>query len=373
MPSPPARPYIGGQAVLEGVMMRAPKSFAVVVRRRDKSLHVRERPMLDGARGASRWPFVRGVASLAESLRLGSEALRFSGDLYEKDLENAPATIERGAAGLGVLGALGLAVFVLAAGDGDGSVSAGETSPRSGGGGRSWVILATAVAFFVALPQLAAAGINRGLGLGLEVQGAAFQAITGVLKLAIIVGYMLAMRRIPEMRRVFQYHGAEHKTISTYEAGEPLTVAHARAKTTLHPRCGTTFLVMVALVSVMVFVLVGATLPRIHTGSAVADNVLFFLAKLPFLPILVGVTFELQRVLARYCSTGPLRTLLWPGFLVQRVTTAPPDDDQLEVALASLRVTLFRQEQGHAYATQEDVLFRSYEDLLAAQALRPAA
>jgi uncharacterized protein YqhQ len=129
---------------------------------------------------------------------------------------------------------------------------------------------------------------------------------------------------------------------------------------------------MVALVSMLVFTAIGAALPRIHTGNAVADNVLFFFEKLPFLPLLVAVTFELQRLLARYCAVGPLRVLLWPGFLVQKVTTAEPDDDQLEVALASLRVTLFRQEQGHAYASQEDVAFPSYQDLLAADALRPA-
>src|SRR5208283_4781825 len=106
---------------------------------------------------------------------------------------------------------------------------------------------------------------------GLEVQSPAFQAMTGALKLVIVVGYLLAIRRIPDIRRVFQYHGAEHKTISTYEAGEALTVDNARAKTTMHPRCGTTFLVTVALVSMIGFTAVGAALPRIHTGSAVLD------------------------------------------------------------------------------------------------------
>jgi len=234
-----------------------------------------------------------------------------------------------------------------------------------------WLMLAIAIAFFVALPQATAAGLNGALRLGLQVQSAAFQAITGALKLAIVVGYLLAIRRVPDIRRVFQYHGAEHKTISTYEAGEPLTVDAARAKTTMHPRCGTTFLVMVALVSVIVFTAVGATLPRIQTGNAFLDNVVFFLEKLPFLPVLVAVTFEIQRLLARWCTTGPLRALLWPGFLVQKITTAEPDDRQLEVALASLRVTLFRQEQGHSYSSEEDVAFPSYEALLAADRLRP--
>jgi uncharacterized protein YqhQ len=360
MPSPPSRPYIGGQAVLEGVMMRAPASFAVVVRRRDGSLHVRERAMHDRPRGLSRWPLVRGIATLVESLRLGGEALRFSAEHFEEDLEagEASRTGTPGGSGTGILGALGLALLAqVSRADGEGVAGAGAKSS----GGRSWVMLAVAIAFFVALPQAVAATLNRVLHLGLEVQSAPFQAMTGALKLAVVIGYLVAIRRIPEIRRVFQYHGAEHKTISTYEAGEALVVENARKKTTLHPRCGTTFLVFMA---------VGAMLPRIHTGSALLDNALFFLEKLPFLPVLVAITFELQRLFSRYCTTGPLRVLLVPGFLVQRITTSEPDDAQLEVALGSLRVTLFRQEQGAAGATEDDVAFPSYEALLAAPRLR---
>jgi uncharacterized protein YqhQ len=366
--SPSSRPYIGGQAVLEGVMMRAPRSFAVVVRRRDGSLQVRERGMTTGVKGFSRWPLVRGIATLVESLRLGGEALRFSAEWLEKDLAAEEAAA---GPGLGILSAFGLSLFAWVTADATGAAPSPREGKRSGG----WIMLVVAVAFLVALPQGAAAGINRLFRLGLEVQSGGFQAITGVLKLVIVVGYLFAIRRVPEIRRVFQYHGAEHKTISTYEAGEALTVANARLKTTLHPRCGTTFLVMVALVSILVFTGVGAMLPRIHTGSALADNAIFLLEKLPFLPVLVAVTFELQRVLARYCASGPLRALLAPGFLVQKITTAQPDDDQLEVALASLRVTLFRQEHGDdaAAAGQGDVAFATYASLVSAGSLRPAA
>jgi len=236
------------------------------------------------------------------------------------------------------------------------------------------LMLVIAVAFLIALPQGATAGVNRLFHLGLDVQAPAFQAITGLFKLTIVVGYLLLIRRIPDIRRVFQYHGAEHKTISTYEAREPLTVANARAKTTLHPRCGTTFLVMVALVSILVFTGVGAFLPRIHTGSAIGDNVVFFLEKLPFLPLIVGFTFELQRISARYFTTGPLRAFLWPGFLVQKITTIEPDDAQLEIALASLRATLFREEgkPGEADVAAADVAFPSYAALAAAPSLRAA-
>jgi len=224
------------------------------------------------------------------------------------------------------------------------------------------LMLVLVIGFFIALPQAAAAGINRLLSLHLEVQSPGFQAMTGALKLVIVVSYLLAIRRVPDIRRVFQYHGAEHKTISAYEAGEPLVVASARSKTTLHPRCGTTFLVMVALVSIIVFTCIGAALPRIHTGSALADNAIFLLEKLPFLPVLAGVTFEIQRVFARYCATGPLRALLWPGFLVQKITTAEPDDSQLEIALASLRATLVRQQaEQPAEIPGGDMAFASYE------------
>ncbi len=272
-----------------------------------------------------------------------------------------------GAGVLGVLAAFGLALFAMATRD-DGALPDGE---GSGAGKRagSWIMLLVAVAFFVALPQGAAAGVNRLLHLGLEVQSAGFQALTGAFKLTVVVGYLLAIRRVPDIRRVFQYHGAEHKTISTYEAGEALTVDNARRKTTLHARCGTTFIVMVALVSILVFTAIGAALPRIHTGSALLDNVAFFFEKLPFLPFIAAITFELQRFFARYCTTGPLRVLLWPGFLVQRITTAEPDDHQLEVALASLRVTLFRQQGQHQGDGPTDVAFASYGELLGAEQL----
>jgi uncharacterized protein YqhQ len=344
-------------------MMRAPNSFAVVVRAADGSLLVREREMRPETHGLARWPLLRGVASLVEALRLGREALNFSVEQLEKDLA------ARAAGGRFTPGPLAmLAAFVLAFGAEGPPLPASE---KRASAGALWM-LAMPIAIMVALPQGAAAAIDRLFHLGMSIQSPAFQAMTGAFKLAIVVGLMVAMRRVPEIRRMFQYHGAEHKTISTYEAGEALTVANARAKTTLHPRCGTTFLVMVALVSILFFTALGAVLPPIRTGSALVDNIVFFLVKLPVLPVLVALTFELQRLFARFFTRGPLRVLLWPGFLVQKITTAEPDDSQLEVALASLRATLFRQSE-YGVHTQEatpDVRFPSYEALLEAPALR---
>jgi uncharacterized protein YqhQ len=395
-PSATARPYIGGQAVLEGVMMRAPQSFAIVVRRRDGSLYVRERAVTDTRTGAAKWPLVRGITSLVESLKLGSEALRFSVEQMEKDFEIEDARERARAAGTltnilhvgtRVVSALGMTLFTLATLEPETSAPAAakpeakiatdvetlgerkEEEKKSKG--PMGFMLAISIIFLIALPQAAAAGVNRLFGLHLELQSAPFQVLTGAMKLSVVIGYLLLIRRVADIRRVFQYHGAEHKTITTYEANEKLIVANARAKTTLHPRCGTTFLVMVALMSILVFTAVGGLLPQIKTGNAILDNVVFFVEKLPFLPLIAAFTFELQRVFARYCTTGPLRALLWPGFLVQKITTIEPDDDQLEVALASLRATLFREGGEHS-EVNDDVAFASYDAIASAERLRAA-
>jgi uncharacterized protein YqhQ len=397
--SPPViahtRPYIGGQAVLEGVMMRAPTSFAIVVRRRDGSLHVRERAMADGRTGFAKLPFVRGMASLGESLKLGGEALRFSAEQMERDLEAEEAEGKKKATGigtsmLGVLRAIGYTLFLLTTADADTADASAPSSKKAepakgdlvvepakdekkGSRAPMTLMVILMVGFLIALPQAAAAGLNRLLHLNLDVQSPGFQAMTGGFKLAIVIGYLLLVRNaFADIRRVFQYHGAEHKTITTYEDKEALTVENARRKTTLHPRCGTTFLVMVAMVSILVFTAVGGFLPKIQTGNAALDNVVFFLEKLPFLPLIAAVTFEIQRIFARWCTTGPLRVLLWPGFLCQKITTIEPDDDQLEVALASLRVTLFR-EKGEDTKAGGDVRYADFDALMKSPQLRRAA
>jgi uncharacterized protein YqhQ len=372
-----ARPYIGGQALIEGVMMRSPHSFAAVVRRRNGALVVRERQMQDVRRGRAAWPLVRGVVSLVEALKLGSASLRFSAEIFESDLEEAEREAEAGSTHAGgkgpsALAALSLPIVALLTQEPETPASPAPEPPgKAQGEGLRKLFTALSIVFalglFVALPQAFAAGTSRVFGLGLDVREPLFQVLTGAAKLVIVIGYMLAIRRLPEIYRVFQYHGAEHKSIYTYEAGEELSVQNARAKTTLHPRCGTTFLVMVALVSIFVFAALGPFLPRFGTG-ALLDNVLFFLMKLPFLPVIAAITFELQRLLARHAN-GPLRALLWPGFLVQKITTIEPSDEQLEVALAALRVTMHREDQTRngeqAPALVNDETFAGFEALRA--------
>lgn len=370
-----ARPYIGGQAVIEGVMMRSPRSLSIVCRRRSGELVVRERAMPSEAKGSRTWPFFRGIMTVVESLKIGSQALRWSADLYEKDLDDPDdqakpkkghdngGSAPKPPTATNILTALSLSIVSLAT-----SAPADEPSPNGsnakGSGGFGLVSVAFALLLFVALPQAGAEGINKVFGLGLDVTSPAFQAITGAAKLSIVVGYMLLIRQVAEIRRVFQYHGAEHKAISTYEAQEELTVENAGKKTTLHARCGTTFLVMVALVSILVFSAIGAFLPKMP-GGRVVQSVGFFFMKLPFLPFIAAITYELQRIFARYCTVGPLRVLLWPGFLVQKITTAEPEDAQLEVALASLRATLWREAAAPtAPAEVPDRVFPNYGRLL---------
>jgi len=383
MSEPSARPYIGGQAVIEGVMMRSPGSFAIVCRKRSGELVVRERPMAATTKGPRTWPFVRGVASVVESLRLGSRALKWSAEIYEQDMpddggenvanKDAPPPSPRPKSGVAssagkISSAIALSIAALATQDDRGTPSSpASPEPKKGGGLMSIIPIVFAVGLFIVAPQAGAEGLNRLFNLNLEVTSPGFQAITGAAKLTIVVSYLLAIRQIADVRRVFQYHGAEHKTITTYEANEELVVANARPKTTAHARCGTTFLVMVALVSVIVFTGVGGILaatnvfPKIE--NRLVENALLLLLKLPFLPLVAAVTFELQRFFARYCTTGPARVLLWPGFLVQKITTAEPDDAQLEVALASLRATLWR-EQAVKAPEREDRTFESYPALV---------
>lgn len=380
----PSPTNVGGQAVIEGVMMRAPGALTIVVRRpSDKGLVVRERSVPTRTSGPLTWPLIRGVGVLVSSLRMGSQALRWSAEIYEKDLDEQDRIKAGGGSAedeaaahtkavkkevvdkvaspptFSAMMAISLTSLL--------STTGTESGGGAGGGSSSGKLLTIlpivfAVGLFVALPQLAAEGINSLFKLGLDVQSPGYQLITGASKLVIVVGYLAAIRQMDDVRRVFQYHGAEHKAISTYEAGSDLTVEHARPTSALHARCGTTFLVMVAMVSVVLFSAVGAFLPPLP-GNRAVQGIGFFLMKLPLLPVVAAITYEIQRVFAKYCTTGPLRALLWPGFIVQKITTAEPDDDQLEVALASLRTALALSTLKPAEVATEDKQYPSYDVL----------
>ena len=353
---------VGGQAVIEGVMMRAPGALSIVCRRRDGSLVLRERTVAGPPAGVFRLPFFRGMYTLFSSLKIGNQALRWSAEILEADLAKEEAEETKAAPkakkvppGATSIAALTVANFLT-------SEIEDIEDEKSTSGLAIALPLLFAIFLFIALPQLAAEGVNSWFKLGLDVRAPAMQAITGVAKLTIVIGYLSGLRLIPEVRRVFQYHGAEHKSISTYEAKKDLVVEEARPTSALHARCGTTFIIMVAFVSVVVFSAIGSFFPELPGGRFV-NAVGFFLMKLPFFPVIAGITFEIQRVFARYCTTGPLQVLLWPGFVVQKITTAPPDDDQLEVALASLRSALANASV-ELPAAHPDRSFPTYESLV---------
>jgi uncharacterized protein YqhQ len=367
-----SRTYIGGQAVIEGVMMRAPSSIAVVCRRRGGELVVRERPWSPVVRGPKSWPFVRGIAAVRESLGIGSRALRWSAALYDRDTGGSPQTSSVPAPVLAALyGVLALVTRADDAEVGEGEALADPVPEEKPRRFAALLPLTFALLLLVALPQGLAELVNYVLGLELPVTSAAFQVLTGASQLAILVGYLLLLRRIPEIRRVFEYHGAEHKTVSTFEAGAALSVAEARGRTTLHARCGTTFLVMVALVSVVAFTAAGAVLPLVvgpgaesvaEGGGRFWAGLGFFFVKLPLIPLVAAVTFELQRLFARLSPEGPLGFLLWPGFWVQRITTQEPDDAELEVALAALHAARWRDGRSDA-PVPPDRVFSSFAAL----------
>ncbi len=373
---------VGGQALIEGVLMRAPGSLAIACRRRDGSIILRERSMPAASGTWQKMPLLRGMSTLVSSLKLGFSAMTWAAELQAEDDEEANPPSDR-AAKPGKKPGSTLSTWLLSAAwpvlwsDPDLAIPdrverkvdeppepepAKAPEPRApqpakkkvaapppeeeeepGGLGQLLFVIPIlfAIGLFIALPQLVAEGVNSAFGLGLAVTAPLFQVITGAAKITVIVLYMSMLRLTKSGYRVFQYHGAEHKSISTYEAKQDLLVENARKTTALHARCGTTFIIMVAFVSVVLFSAVGAFLPPIP-GPRIVQSVTFFLMKLPLLPVVAGITFELQRFFAKYCSTGPLQFLLWPGFLVQKITTATPDDDQLEVALASLRSALAR-------------------------------
>ncbi|MDP3276150.1 MAG: DUF1385 domain-containing protein [Deltaproteobacteria bacterium] len=354
---------VGGQAVLEGVMMRSPRCFAVVVRRQSGALVVREQPWKAvWTSKIAKVPFLRGAATLVESMSNGYQALSFSAEQMEEDLAAEAAAVSTdGAASADSAEREAVSHTDAALNDGseqESTTPVRKESSASALAGRMATVFA--VLLFIALPQVMAWLVGRLFGPGLGLQDFAFHAITGAFKLLLVVGYMLAIRRVPEVRRVFQYHGAEHKAIATFEGGDPLEVSFARGYSTRHARCGTTFIMVVVMVSVLAY---AAILPPLLKGfDGVQAQVMAVLLKVLMLPLIAGVAYELQRIGARFTDNPIAKIFLGPGYLVQGITTIEPTDDQLEVALASLRVTLAREaaEQAGASSPVTKPIVRRY-------------
>ncbi|MBV9195994.1 MAG: DUF1385 domain-containing protein [Solirubrobacterales bacterium] len=286
---------VGGQAVLEGVMMRGISSWAVAVRKpadgaAAASIDVRSFPLASlRRRRLYRWPVVRGVVALAESLGIGLRALGISANAQLPEEEQ--------------------------------SISGGAWT------GTVVVALVFAVALFFVVPVGLTSLIKHQLGSSLL-----FWLVEGILRTGIFLGYLVLLSRVPDMKRVFQYHGAEHKVIACYEASDELTPARARLYSRLHPRCGTSFLLVVMIMAIFVFAPVG--LPAWW---------LLVLTRILGVPLIAGLSFEVIRWAGRHRRRGWVRAVMYPGLQLQKLTTAEPDLDQLAVAIAALEAVLVKQ------------------------------
>jgi uncharacterized protein YqhQ len=312
------RPYIGGQAVLEGVMMRSPASLVVAVRRPDGQIAVREEAWetLWPRAKLLRKPFFRGAVVLIESVWNGFSALAFSAEQAESGTAstNAPP-------------------------------AASESKPTSDltRGLMLGISFLFMVALFIAAPHLLTLGLFKLLGRDPSLKGLLFHLVDGVLRIAILVGWLALVARTKDAQRLFQYHGAEHKAIWTYESRLPLTVENARSFTTQHPRCGTSFLFVVVGVAVLLHILVLPFVPTISAAEAVQTLFVLVLKIALAFPV-AGIAYELQKRSARADCPPLLKALVSPGLWLQRITTVEPTDDQLEIALLALDRALAREE-----------------------------
>ncbi|MBI1921248.1 MAG: DUF1385 domain-containing protein [Geobacter sp.] len=284
---------VGGQAVLEGVMMRAPRSMAVAVRRPTGEIVVKKDEVvpLSERYPVVKLPIVRGAVALFTSLIIGIKALNFSANEAMVEEEGKQEEISSWAMA-------GTMAFAFGAG----------------------------ILLFFILPLY----LTKLLIPIIGDSNIVFNLVDGLIRVTVFLLYIWSIARMNDIKRVFQYHGAEHKTIFAFEAGEELTVENVRKYSRLHPRCGTSFLLIVMVVSILVFSLIPKALPFImKAGSRVV-----------LLPLIAGISYEFLRWSARNDSNPLVKAIITPGLALQRLTTGEPDDDQMEVAIRSMQEAL---------------------------------
>ncbi len=285
---------IGGQAVIEGVMMRSLTGYTVAVRQPDGGVAIKKDKL---ASIAAKYPFLkfpvlRGSVVLIQSLILGIRALNYSASVSSEGEEGEPELSNWAIAGsMGMALLLGVGLFILAP---------------------------------LGLTNLLRHYVFPDMG------NFAYNAIDGGIRAIFFFVYIASISMMEEIRRVFQYHGAEHKTVYTFEANEALTVENARGKSTLHPRCGTSFLMFVMAISILVFSLIPSAAPFYVK----------FGARVVLIPLIAGLAYEVIRFSARHLKNPVCRVLIQPGLWLQRITTKEPDDRQLEIAIIALREAL---------------------------------
>jgi uncharacterized protein YqhQ len=289
---------VGGQAVLEGVMMRGVSVWAVAVRTPDGLVELSSEPLVPWAQRHRIWrlPIIRGVVALGESMKIGFKALAISANAQlEDDEEGEPEEIGGWVWGLTIA-----------------------------------LSLALAVGLFFVIPVGLTSLIKDQLGSPLL-----FWLVEGVLRTTIFIGYIVAISRLPDLRRVFEYHGAEHKTISCYEAEDELIPSRAKLYSRLHPRCGTSFLLIVMVLAIFVFAPIG--LPAWYWLLA---------SRILGIPLIAGLSYEVIKWAGKNRRKRWVRAVMWPGLMLQNLTTREPDEEQLAVAIAALERVLEEETPG---------------------------
>ena len=304
MSSPGGREFVlGGQAVIEGVMMKGAGTYAVAVRKASGEIRVRDFPVgrTAAGRSLSRMPVLRGVATMVAMLAIGYRALRYSADEAIDDAE--PRDAERGGrpgGRTGEAGGLTMAFAMMLA-----------------------LLLGVCLFFWLPLAATRLASVHLPALSGRF----AFNIADGVIRVLVFVLYVLGIGTMEDIRRIFQYHGAEHKAVHAYEGKADLDPATVARFPSLHPRCGTNFLLFVMVISIAVFTFIP------HDSSLLTKAVM----RLLLLPAVAGISYEVLRLSAKHGTSGFVRALVAPGLLLQRLTTREPDLPQIEVAVASLR------------------------------------
>lgn len=319
---------IGGQALIEGIMMRGPKKDAIVVRQNGElNIEIKDRKFAK-EKSIWTWPIFRGMRGFFDSQVTGVKALMHSADLTPEETQEEPSKLD-----LWLEKKLGNEKF------------------------QQWVIgfavflgLAMSIGLFFVLPMVISSLIDGFIDSTLLLN-----LVEGLIRILIFVAYIMLCSQMKEMKRVFAYHGAEHKTIRCYEAGLPLTVENVRKMTRLHPRCGTSFLLVVMILSILIFSIASSALLSVVPSIAalreslpVVYKLIMILFKLLLLPLVVGIGYEINRWVGRY-DNWFTRILTAPGMWFQNFTTNEPDDSMIEVGIAAVQAVLPEQEGEDAW------------------------
>lgn len=338
---------IGGQAVIEGVMMRSPNAFVVAVRKSNGQIRLRRDQWYGFIKKFKllEKPFLRGVLVLIETMANGIVSLNYSAsisldDELREDALRKGITSEEYENNRNKKDKVSFATFLSIV-----------------------IAFILGMGLFVLLPHALTALLERTAGTTWGLQSFEFHAVDGIIKALVFIGYIFSIGFLPDVKRVFQYHGAEHKVISAFEANEELTVKNAMKYSTFHPRCGTTFLFFLLFVSIVLFSMIFAVVP-IGTGHNVFVKhfeAIIFKICLTF-PI-AGISYELIKFSGKYSGSKVGRIISYPGMLLQRLTTSEPSSDQLEVAIASIKTVLLLEEKYKLNSVKERVISKDEIDV----------